>query len=65
MIYFEHNYMYFHLVIFRRLFDHLVRLITLDITKRRYSQHILPVPWPFVLWRSHCNPFYEFRNADY
>ena len=33
MIYFVHNY--FHLVIFHRLFDHLVQWITLDITKRR------------------------------
>ena len=48
MIYFVHNY--FHLVIFHRLFDHLVQWITLDITKRRYSEHILPVPWPFVIW---------------
>ena len=36
-------------VIFHRLFDHLVQWITLDITKRRYSEHILPVPWPFVM----------------
>ena len=63
MIYFVHNY--FHLVIFHRLFDHLVQWITLDITKRRYSEHILPVPWPFVIWRFHCHdPFYEFLNAD-
>ena len=60
---FVHNY--FHLVIFHRLFDHLVQWITLDITKRRYSEHILPVPWPFVIWRFHCHdPFYEFLNAD-
>ena len=49
MIYFVHNY--FHFVIFHRLFDHLVQWITLDITKRRYSEHILPVPWSFVIWR--------------
>ena len=49
MIYFVHNYMYFRLFIFHRLFDHLVRWITLDITKRRYSEHILPFPWPFVM----------------
>ena len=34
MIYFVHNYMYFHLVIFHWLFDHLVQWIILDITKR-------------------------------
>ena len=59
MIYFVHNY--FHLVIFHRLFDHLVQWITLDITKRRqYSEHILPVPWLFLIWRFHCNPFRNF-----
>ncbi len=26
----------------------------LDITKPRYSEHILPVPWPFVISRFHC-----------
>ena len=26
----------------------------LDITKPRYSQQILPVPWPFVISRFHC-----------
>ena len=27
----------------------------LDITKPRYSEQILPVPWPFVISRFHCN----------
>ena len=27
----------------------------LDITKPRYSKQILPVPWPFVIWRFHCS----------
>ena len=26
----------------------------LDITKPRYSEHILSVPWPFVVSRFHC-----------
>ena len=26
----------------------------LDITKLRYSEHILPVRWPFVKSRFHC-----------
>ena len=26
----------------------------LDITKPRYREHILPVPWPFVKSRFHC-----------
>ena len=25
-----------------------------DMTKPRYSEHILPVPWPFVISRFHC-----------
>ena len=25
----------------------------LDITKPRYSEHILPIPWPYVLSRFH------------
>lgn len=26
----------------------------LDVTKPRYRQLILPVPWSFVIWRFHC-----------
>ena len=26
----------------------------LDIMKPRYSEEILPVPWPFIIWRFHC-----------
>ena len=26
----------------------------LDITKPRYSEQVLPVPWPFVISRFHC-----------
>ena len=26
----------------------------LDTTKPRYSEHTLPVPWPFVISRFHC-----------
>ena len=26
----------------------------LDITKPRYTEHILPVPWHFVISRFHC-----------
>ena len=26
----------------------------LDTTKRRHSDHILPVPWPLVISRFHC-----------
>ena len=26
----------------------------LDITKPRYNEHILSVPWPFVKSRFHC-----------
>ena len=26
-----------------------------DITKPRYGEHILPVPWSFVTPRFHCN----------
>ena len=29
--------------------------MNLDITKPRYSEQILPVPWPFVIWRFHCS----------
>ena len=61
MIYFVHNY--FHLVIFHRLFDHLVQWITLDITKRRYSEHIWPVPWPFVIQPEIMpSPYYPFMS---
>lgn len=28
---------------------------SLDITKPFYSEHILAVPWPFVISRSPCN----------
>jgi len=27
----------------------------LDTTKPRYSEHILQVPWPFVISRFHCS----------
>ena len=27
----------------------------LDVTKPRYSEHMLPVPWPFVISRFHCD----------
>ena len=30
----------------------------LDITKRRYSEHILPVHWPFVISRFHCTQIF-------
>ena len=33
----------------------------LDITKRRYSEHILPVPWPFVISRFHTVINYSFN----
>lgn len=26
----------------------------LDMTKPCYSEQILPVPWPFFMWRFHC-----------
>ena len=26
-----------------------------DITKPRYSEQILPVPWPFVISKFHCS----------
>ena len=29
--------------------------MNLDITKPCYSEQILPVPWPFVISRFHCN----------
>jgi len=25
-------------------------------TKPRYNEHILPVLWPFIMWRFHCSP---------
>ena len=25
------------------------------VTKPRYSEHVLPVPWPFNISRFHCN----------
>ena len=30
----------------------------LDITKPRYSEHILPVHWPFVISRFHCTQIF-------
>ena len=27
----------------------------IDITKPSYSEHSLLIPWPFVIWRLHCN----------
>ena len=27
----------------------------LDVTKPRYSEHLLPVPWPFVISTFHCD----------
>ena len=30
---------------------------SLDITKLCYSEHILPVPWSFVITRLHCSTF--------
>ena len=33
----------------------------LNITKRPYSEHILLVPWPFVLWRFHCIGFFSIH----
>ena len=27
----------------------------LDVMKPRYSEHMLPVPWPFVISRFHCD----------
>ena len=34
----------------------------LDITKPRYSEHILPVPWSFVITRLHCTTFLPLRR---
>ena len=43
--------------------------INLDITKPRYSEQILPVPWPFVILRFHCQQLRELikliRIRDY
>ena len=25
-----------------------------DVTNPHYDEHILPVPWPFVIWRFKC-----------
>ena len=40
----------------------------LNVTKRPYSEHILLVPWPFVLWSFHCIGFFSihftFSKAD-
>ena len=30
----------------------------LDITKRRYSEHVWPVHWPFVISRFHCTQIF-------
>ena len=43
----------------------------LDVTKPSYSEHILSVPWPFVISRLHCILIYLFiyllfsHNKDY
>ena len=34
----------------------------LDITKPRYRELILQVPWPFVISRFHCNCFNEVSH---
>ena len=33
--------------------------MTFDITKPCYSEQILPVPWPFVISRFHCQQLRE------
>ena len=35
----------------------------LDTTKPRYSELILPVPWPFVISRFHCNCFNQVSHS--
>ena len=35
----------------------------LDTTKPRYSEHILPVSWSFVISRFHCNRIVDMWNS--
>ena len=37
----------------------------LDVTKPRYSEQILPVPWPFVFSRFHCITLRVLRSKDF
>ena len=46
------NTVYFTLVIVKYVKKYL------DITKPRYSEHILPVHWPFVISRFHCTQIF-------
>ena len=37
----------------------------LNITKPRYSEQILPVPWPFILSRIHCTSHSQSKGGTF
>ena len=39
-------------------------VINLYLTKPCYNKQILPVPWPFIISRFHCNEYIEVINKD-